>query len=169
MKVTIKQAAAYLNVSEITVRRRIKKGDLLAVKEETPQGFVWMIELAEVAEHDHPPDLVDHVVSTHATDQRLIAELENQIAWLKSELDDRKREHDRDRADWRDELQRLPTLMAQQGQTLQALGAGAAPNVGENAPQTRQDAPGDEIAGDVADAAPVPWWRRWWRSLTGEP
>ncbi len=165
MKVTIKQAAARLNVSEITVRRRIKAGHLRAVKEETPQGFVWMVELADGVALDHLTDHGDYAVPTQPADQRLITELEKQIAWLKSELEDRKREHDRDRVDWRDELQRLHTLMAQQGQTLQALGAGPAADAGEDAAQRPQNAPGDEMAGDVAGETGAPWWRRWWRSL----
>jgi hypothetical protein len=157
VKLTIKQAEAHLNVSEITVRRRIKAGNLLAVKEETPQGFVWMVELADEVEPDHLVDHVGYAVTTQPADQRLINELEKQVAWLKSELEDRKREHDRDRVDWRDELQRLHTLMAQQGQTLQALSAGEADE--HDAAAHPQEARHEVPAGDVVGDASAPWWR----------
>ena len=43
--VTIREAAERLGVSPDTIRRRITRGQLQAVKEPRPQGFVWMVEL----------------------------------------------------------------------------------------------------------------------------
>lgn len=130
-RVSIKVAAECLNVSEVTVKRRIKKGELLAIQDETPQGFVWLVELPDAVEDDDtldqsassPPDQSatqppDHA---YAASDQVVTELRGQIVYLKDEIEDRKREHGRDRDDWRDELQRLHTLMGQQGQTLQAL------------------------------------------------
>lgn len=45
--VTIKEAAARLGISADTVRRRLKRGELTGEKEETPQGYVWRIQLPE--------------------------------------------------------------------------------------------------------------------------
>lgn len=130
-RVSIKVAAERLDVSEVTVRRRIKKGELLATKDETPQGFVWLVELPDAIEDHHtpdqsassPPDQSPTQVPDHdyAASDQVVTELRGQIVYLKDEIEDRKREHSRDRDDWRDELQRLHTLMGQQGQTLQAL------------------------------------------------
>ncbi len=46
---------------------------------------------------------------------------------------------------------------------LLALGAGDEP---QDAPTTRQDAPGATQRAEPARDASVPWWRRWWRKLT---
>jgi len=44
-RVSIADAAERLGVSVDTVRRRLKRGKLSGEKEETPQGFVWRVEL----------------------------------------------------------------------------------------------------------------------------
>ena len=43
--VTIREAAERLGVSPDTIRRRITRGQLKAVQEPRPQGFVWVVEL----------------------------------------------------------------------------------------------------------------------------
>ena len=45
MEVSIIEAAAALQVSTQTVRRRLTKGIIKGYKRETPQGFVWMIHM----------------------------------------------------------------------------------------------------------------------------
>jgi len=47
MDVSINEAARHLGVSEDTVRRRIRAGNLLARKEPRPQGFTWVVELED--------------------------------------------------------------------------------------------------------------------------
>ena len=44
-RVTIREAAQRLGVSPDTVRRRMQRGELEAIQEPRPQGFVWMVEL----------------------------------------------------------------------------------------------------------------------------
>jgi excisionase family DNA binding protein len=44
-RLPIKEAAERLGVSADTVRRRMKKGELVGEKESTPQGYEWRILL----------------------------------------------------------------------------------------------------------------------------
>jgi hypothetical protein len=43
----IREAARRLGVSQDTIRRRIRRGDLTAAREPTAQGFVWLVDLPE--------------------------------------------------------------------------------------------------------------------------
>lgn len=44
-RISIPEAAERLGVSQDTIQRRLKKGELIGEEESTPQGFVWRIEL----------------------------------------------------------------------------------------------------------------------------
>lgn len=46
-QVTIAEAAQRLDVSADTVQRRLKRGELAGVKQTTPQGFRWLVELPD--------------------------------------------------------------------------------------------------------------------------
>ncbi len=155
-KLTIKEAAEQLGISEVSVRRRLKKGDLHGERMATAQGYTWLVVLADAEETVTPHQNGQN----EATDHLLVEELRGQDDYLKHELAERRREHDRDRDDWREDLHRVHTLMAQQGQTIQAL----TQRVEQLPAQVRVD----EHAGDTAEDASAPWWRRWWRSVTGE-
>lgn len=124
-KLSIKDAAERLGVSEITVRRRLHHRELEGEQEETPQGFRWLVIFPDSVEDDDATEQADSSAPdqsiTLTVDHELLTELRGQVAYLKQEVEDRKHEHSRDRDDWRGELERLHTLMAQQGQTLQAL------------------------------------------------
>jgi chromosome segregation ATPase len=45
--VSIGQAVTRLGISEVTIRRRLRKGELKGQKRQTPQGYVWLIELPD--------------------------------------------------------------------------------------------------------------------------
>jgi excisionase family DNA binding protein len=54
--VTIREAAARLGVSQDTVKRRLKRGELVGHREPRPQGHTWLIELPdETAQPTAPP------------------------------------------------------------------------------------------------------------------
>jgi hypothetical protein len=66
--VTVAEASAALGLSDKAIRRRLKSGELKAEQRQTPQGFVWMIDLpattaglngASPAVHAPPPPRVD--------------------------------------------------------------------------------------------------------------
>jgi uncharacterized membrane protein len=120
-RLTVPEAAEHFDVAEITIRRRLKSGTLLGEQVEMAQGFQWFVLVEDTPEeHDHEGDHVQ-ISDEEEPYHPLTHELRGQVQYLKDEIEDRKREHDRDRGDWRGELERLHTLMAQQGQTIQAL------------------------------------------------
>jgi len=47
MQATIAEAAQRLGVSEHTVRRRVRNGDLPGSQVATPQGYTWLVEITE--------------------------------------------------------------------------------------------------------------------------
>ena len=107
--VPIRDAAGILGVSEITVRRRIRANELLAIKQGTPQGFTYLVVLEDDSADqsalsspdqealtgtnppDHPP--------THPDTERLIQSLEERltfaeerIRFMETQIADRTRE-----------------------------------------------------------------------------
>jgi hypothetical protein len=73
--VTIKEAAKRLQVSELTVRRRLAKGFLTGVQEPTPQGYVWMVELSD-----------DEAIDIQAPEQEIIRHMEETIGLLREQV-----------------------------------------------------------------------------------
>src|SRR5947209_5091031 len=84
-QLTIKQTALRLGVSDVTIRRMIKRGELTAVQQETPQGFVWMIKLPEAEAPNEPPP------SSAQQDETLVL-LRETVTMLSRELESRTRE-----------------------------------------------------------------------------
>jgi hypothetical protein len=87
--VPIKEAATILGLSEITVRRRIRANELLAIRQSTPQGFTYLVVIESAPDDhvvssspsqppDHVPEGVDQVV--HPDTDRLIRSLEDRLA-----------------------------------------------------------------------------------------
>jgi hypothetical protein len=70
-KITIKEAAKRLRVSELTIRRRLAKGLITGVQEPTPQGYVWMVDLSD-----------DEVECDHGVTQEIISRMDDTIAIL---------------------------------------------------------------------------------------
>ena len=133
-QIPIKEAAEALGVAEITVRRRIKANELLALKHETPQGYRWLVVLEDDV-HDvpdqlasHPPDhLLDPVPATltqtpdhHPNTDRLIRSLEDRLAFAEDQIRFMQTQlHERTR-----ETEQLHILLSQ---ALQALPSGVIP------------------------------------------
>ncbi len=102
-RLPIKEAAERLGVSADTIRRRMKKGELVGEKEPTPQGYEWRI-LLPVEEADEPRllegaaetvgDLVGDVVE--------LAQLRERVAGLERLTDELTSERDA----WRDQAAR---------------------------------------------------------------
>jgi excisionase family DNA binding protein len=81
MQVTIQEAAKRLRVSEHTVRRRLRSGELPGSQVAIAGGFVWMVEIPEDSQTGDPDRT-----------EALIARLEAQIAAQAEELEARRRE-----------------------------------------------------------------------------
>jgi hypothetical protein len=96
--VTIPQAAQALGISVVTVRRRLKRGELRGQKVPTVAGFEWRILVpsalvdASAGAASSPPEQGPTHPGDEGADQRLIAALQAQLAEYRTELDARRRE-----------------------------------------------------------------------------
>jgi len=155
-RVTIADYMARHQVSESTVRRRIRAGALTASKEQTSHGLRWFIadqpdQSGDQASGGHVtsqttghvtgqlPSQAGHVTGQAEDAERLIVTLEGQNLFLRQEIERRATEIDR-----------LHHVLMQQANALQALPAMlTAPPPAE--PTTDAPTPAPE---------PSPWWRR---------
>jgi hypothetical protein len=175
--VTIPQAAQVLGLSVVTIRRRLKRGELRGQRVPTPAGFEWRILL--------PAPLVDAAGpapgaaqgtpqgagqgSPHqeagGADQRLIETLQTQVAELRTELEARRRE-----------VQELHVLLARWQPALPPPLTGeasAADGPADQADQTPPDHgattgedPAEESSG-AAQIRPLSGLRRLWLLIRG--
>ncbi|MDP9355180.1 MAG: hypothetical protein M3R02_07835 [Chloroflexota bacterium] len=95
----IREAAARLGVSPDTIRRRLKSGELAGQKEQTPQGFTWLVEVPFTLEPPPRPDDAPPAPPPPepAPDQSTaptaeVRRLEQLVEVLQTELEARRRE-----------------------------------------------------------------------------
>ncbi len=96
-RLPIAEAAQRLGVSDVTIRRRIKRGDLRAEKEPTAQGYEWRVLVPITLEPPpHPehetgqaPPVADVPIQTGEADalRGTIAVLERELAARNAEVD----------------------------------------------------------------------------------
>jgi excisionase family DNA binding protein len=85
MRLTISEAAQRLRVSEMTIRRRIRSGELQGVQVNSPGGFAWVVDLPDEPTADEPsPDT--------SSLRELVDELRSRVAAQDQELEARRRE-----------------------------------------------------------------------------
>lgn len=80
--VSIAEAARLLEVSQDTVRRRVRRGTLTARKEATAQGFNWLVDL--------PDDLTQ--AKAEEEDDGEVKALHDLVKALQDEVQSRRRE-----------------------------------------------------------------------------
>ena len=131
-RVSISEAAERLGVSEVTIRRRIKKGELAAEKEETKAGFVYRVLL--------PP--IEEMGSGSQQPHRESAALEAALDTLRQELERRSEEN-----------RRLQELLAREQALVQSLVA--------RMPALPEGVPTQETTQRLGSDQPVQnWWSR---------
>jgi hypothetical protein len=81
MQVTISEAARLLRISEHTVRRRVRNGELPSSQVDTPQGFIWMVEL------DDTLTVENQATGELAAMRELIDSLNEQLQIMRSQLE----------------------------------------------------------------------------------
>ena len=86
MQVTISEAARLLRLSEHTVRRRVRNGELPGTQVAMAGGFVWMVEVADEIQVN------GSISGEMARVEALIARMEAQIAAQEAELEGRRQE-----------------------------------------------------------------------------
>jgi excisionase family DNA binding protein len=81
MQTTIPEAARRLGVSEHTVRRRVRSGELPGKQVATPQGFTWLVDI--------PDDLPEPDTSSGEVQalRELVANLQDRINAQGKELE----------------------------------------------------------------------------------
>src|SRR5918992_4693 len=86
--VTVGEAADRLKVSTQTVKRRLKNGTLKGEQKDTPQGYIWLVDISE-AEADTPILNEDISDDTLAAISREMQRLEQMVEILQKELEHR--------------------------------------------------------------------------------
>ncbi len=156
--ISIKEASERYGVSADTIRRRLKRGEIIGRKESTAQGFVWQIEVAsDHEESEQPPAGI-------AEDALELVRLRERVAGLElltTELSE-------DRNAWREQAARSEEsarelrILVQQAQALaQALPAGEISR--QDTHTVSSEPPGRE---QTLEATPKTMRRSWrfWRS-----
>ena len=95
--ISIREAARLQGVAQDTIRRRIRRGELNAYQEPTPQGFRWLVELEEeVAQAEPTPTQGQGIGDAQAGEaqvlRELVATLRSQVQGQGEELEARRRE-----------------------------------------------------------------------------
>ncbi len=159
-RLTVDQAAERLGLTKGAVRSRIKRGTLPTVKE---TGRVYVVFGAGTSSANHPPNTDEPTGEPYAQSE-LIESLQDQVAFLRAELERRGEEADR--------YQRIVAGLAQTNANLseRVRELEAAPEPRDEPETARQDAGGVEDWGAHAEAqeaarspeetAKRPWWIR---------
>ena len=160
---TIPQAAQALDLSVITIRRRLKRGELRGQKVATAAGFEWRVlvpsALVDAAEDKGPAQGATQSTpyqEDKGTDQRLIEALQTQLAEIRIELEARRRE-----------VQELHVLLARWQPALPP------PLTGEAVPDQADQTPSDldsitpEDSAPTDQTKPVSGLRRLWHLIIG--
>jgi Winged helix-turn-helix DNA-binding len=145
-RVTIREAAERLGVSQDTVKRRLKRGELQGVQEPRPQGFVWLVELPdEAAAAATPPPSAAEVSAAE------VRRLDQMVDLLREQLANRERD-----------IRELHVLLEQAQRALPPP-----PRESEPAPEPLEYPP-PQTQGSSPDEGPeqLPWWRRLFRGLS---
>src|SRR5215218_3608044 len=151
LKVTIREAAARLGVTEAAIRKRIQRGTLDKEMGEDGRVYVYL-DLSEDKSHSE----------SRVESEALIENLQDQIAYLRSQLDVRA-----------EEIQRRDVIISQLTQANAALAARvpeleAAQGHSEAAESAAEPAVEVGVGPDSASAqTPTSQQRPWWRRVFG--
>lgn len=144
-RVTVAQAAERLGITQDAVRQRIRRDTIRHDKDENGRVYVYLDSTN--TDHDTVRDTVQDG-SVHPTQAHLEA-LEDQIAMLRAELEDRK-----------EESRRKDHLLAAALERIPAIESPETPQT----PETPREEPGGVEDRETPEA---PERRSWWRKLFG--
>lgn len=129
-RVTIREASDVLGLSVDTIRRRLRSGALVGERRETPQGFVWYVEVSDDSAASpgqsptHSP-MRDDVAQIVTLLSEQLAVKDEQIGGLTRTLEDMQRDHAR-------EIEQLHVLLQTAQQTEQRLLRATIPDAPES-------------------------------------
>jgi hypothetical protein len=157
LRVTIKEAASRLGVTEAAIRKRIQRGSLDKEMGEDGRVYVYLDAYQDMS---NPESQVDH--------EPLVEELRDRVRFLERELDRRSLEAERYQqivaglatanANLTDRLKELeaPAREPASSQTHEEAAGGPSPSE-----EGASAAPGGQEAQKGADSPREPWWKRW--------
>jgi hypothetical protein len=148
-RLTVAQAAAALGITEGAVRSRIKRGTLLTTKE---RGTEFVLLGDGTSETNQPPN-----ISVPSGQSELIASLQDQVRYLREQLD-------AEREARTEERRRHDTVVAQLTSKIPAIEAPQEATGGaERGEEERERAEPHSATGGAQEPA----WRRWRRRVFG--
>jgi hypothetical protein len=153
--VTFAEAAERLNITADAVRMRVHRGRLASIRV-NERTFVLWPQPERLHEQHAERTRTEHRAAVQS-DDRLVVALEQRIASLERQLDERT-----------EEIRRRDHIIAGLVERVRELPAGdVSPDAPHNANTgtLRGDAPMRTPETSTHDQGPV--WRRWWRRLTG--
>jgi hypothetical protein len=143
---TVAQAAAALGITEGAVRSRIKRGTLPTAKE---SGTVYVLLGGGTSKANQTPN-----ASVPSDQSELIASLQDQIGYLREQLD-------AERQARTEERRRHDTVVAQLASKIPAI---EAPSETPGSPETvepeQERAESRPATGEAQEGVQSPWWRR---------
>jgi hypothetical protein len=156
--VPIGEAARQLNASIDTVRRRIKRGELVSERHETPQGFVWWVCLGGDAEVGSGGAYEGADLGSAPPRQQSEAP---HLAALVRDLQQELLRCTEAAATWQARAAFLGAQLEMARSEIKALKAPESPPAAQEAaaaPDPLTESPAPPLA---------PWWRRWWAAACG--
>jgi hypothetical protein len=158
-----------LGVSVDTARRRVRRGELDAIRVPGPHGAAWHVRLPAQARIDVPTGENDAQARPGVHMAVIEASIEPTVQALLVYLRERDQQRDREVADLHAELADVRAVLSTRdqelGAALERIRALEAPREADPSPE----APGRDSDAAPAETAPeppatskrAPWWRRW--------
>ena len=102
-RLTIAEAARRWHLSQDTIRRRIRRGELRAHRDPTPQGFTWVVDAPETTETTQAVEaatpaslggsqVLGELINTAQVMRELMTTVQAQVSTQREELKSRRRE-----------------------------------------------------------------------------
>jgi hypothetical protein len=152
LRVTIREAASRLGVTEGAIRKRIQRGSLDKDLGEDGRVYVYLDLYQDMS---HPESQVHH--EAQVQQDGLLEELREQIRYLREQLD-------KEREARTEERRRHDTLMAQLMQRIPEL---EAPGASESAEEGREMSTPTGSSTGSQEPSERPQERSWWRRMFG--
>ncbi len=146
-RLTVAEAAERLGVKEQAVRKRIARGTLQHDKDEDGRVYVYL----SPSDSDANPEAEGNSTGGGTDTYALIRTLEDQVGYLRREVED-----------WKDESRRKDAIIMSLTQRIPELEAPREPPGGPQAPAEGSE--GSErpaTRSGAQEAAQRSWWRRW--------
>jgi hypothetical protein len=159
---TVTEAARILGITEGAVRKRVERGKLAS--QNTRDGRLLVYLDRDTTATDTTRDRPRQSRDTSEGDDRYIRSLEEQVQYLRAQLEQEREARTEERRRQDTVIAQLSRANEEQARTIRELEAPASPEARES-PQTVEEEPERTEeplsgAGDAQEGARRPWWRR---------